>query len=58
MMFKDRSAAQKYYRTGNRQALRNQIIAAKRWAVANNVPVICNQFGAYDQTSRLEDRAR
>ena len=31
---------------------------AKRWAVTNNVPAICNEFGAYDWTSRLEDRAR
>jgi licheninase len=52
------SAARNYYRTGNRQTLHNQILAAKRWAVTNNVPVICNEFGAYDQTSRLEDRAR
>jgi licheninase len=47
-----------YYQSGNRSALRNHILAAKRWAVTNNVPVICNEFGAYDATSRLEDRAR
>jgi licheninase len=51
-------AAQTYYQTGNRSAMRNAILAAKRWAVTNNVPVICNEFGAYDGTSRLEDRAR
>jgi licheninase len=52
------SAAKNYYKTGNRSALRNTILDAKRWAVAHNVPVICNEFGAYDATSRLEDRAR
>jgi licheninase len=52
------AAARNYYQTGNRATLRNQMLAAKRWAVANNVPVICNEFGAYDQASRLEDRAR
>jgi licheninase len=52
------SAARTYYLTGNRQALHNQIVAAKRWAVTNNVPVICNEFGAYDRVSRLDDRAR
>ena len=52
------AAAKGYYLTGNRSAIRNQILAAKRWAVANNVPVICNEFGAYDGASRLEDRAR
>ena len=52
------SAARSYYLTGNRQSMHNQIVAAKRWAVSNNVPVICNEFGAYDQASRLEDRVR
>lgn len=52
------AAARDYYKTGNRAAIRNQIVQAKRWAVDNNVPVICNEFGAYDRTSRLEDRAR
>jgi licheninase len=52
------AAARNYYQTGNRAAIRNQIVTAKNWAVDNNVPVICNEFGAYDRTSRLEDRAR
>jgi licheninase len=52
------TAAQDYYRTGNRSYIRNQMVQAKRWAVAHNVPVICNEFGAYDRTSRLDDRAR
>jgi licheninase len=52
------SAARDYYETGNRSSIRNQYVQAKRWAVDNNVPVICNEFGAYDRTSRLEDRAR
>lgn len=52
------SAARNYYKTGNKSAIRNQIVTAKQWAIANNVPVICNEFGAYDGKSRLEDRAR
>ena len=51
-------AADNYYRDGNKSALRNRIIAAKRWAVDHDVPVLCNEFGAYDGTSRLEDRIR
>jgi hypothetical protein len=51
-------SAQSYYQTGNRAAIRNQMPPAKQWAVAHNVPVICSEFGAYDRTSRLEDRAR
>ena len=51
-------ALKNYYRDGSRAAIRNHILTAKRWAVTHNVPVICNEFGAYDATSRLADRAR
>jgi licheninase len=47
-----------YYRTGNKSALRNRIIEAKRWAVQNDVPVICNEFGVYDGSSQPADRVR
>src|SRR5690606_26257987 len=47
-----------YYRTGNREALHNRIVTAKRWAVEHQVPVICNEFGVHDAKSQLEDRAR
>ena len=52
------AAARNYYQNGNRSAIRNQMLAAKRWAIAHNVPVICNEFGAYEGASQLEDRAR
>jgi licheninase len=45
-----------YYQQGNKSALRNQIIRAKQWAVENQVPVTCNEFGVYDVSSTLEDR--
>jgi len=51
-------ALKSYYRDGSRAAIRNHIVSAKRWAVTHNVPVICNEFGAYDATSQLADRAR
>jgi len=51
-------ALKSYYRAGSRAAIRNHIVSAKRWAVTHNVPVICNEFGAYDATSTLADRAR
>jgi licheninase len=51
-------AARDYYTKGNKPAVRNLILKAKQWAVDHNVPVICNEFGAYDGTSRMEDRAR
>jgi licheninase len=50
--------ARNYYRTGHPEALYNRIATAKQWAVDNNRPIICNEFGVYDAASRLEDRAR
>jgi licheninase len=47
-----------YNAGGTRAALFNRIAQAKRWAVAHGVPVICNEFGAYDATSLPEDRLR
>ncbi len=38
-----------YYKTGNKNHIKNEMIEAKRWAVENNVPVICNEFGAYEK---------
>ena len=52
------SSLRNYYRTGSKSALRNQIIRAKRWAVQHDVPVICNEFGAYDRSSQPADRVR
>jgi endoglucanase len=45
-----------YYTTGNRSSLRNTILAAKRWAVDNNVPVICNEFGVFPAGATKGDR--
>jgi len=50
-------AARSYHRDGTRSALRNRIAEAKAWAVDNDVPVVCNEFGAYDGRSSLTDRA-
>jgi endoglucanase len=45
-----------YYRDGTVEAVWNRIAVAKAWAVKHGVPVICNEFGAYERRSRLEDR--
>ncbi|HXS15613.1 MAG TPA: cellulase family glycosylhydrolase [Polyangiaceae bacterium] len=47
-----------YYQTGNREALRNRLITVKGWAVQHNVPIICNEFGAYEAAARREDIVR
>lgn len=47
-----------YYTIGNKSWLRNKIVEVKSWAVKNQVPVLCNEFGVYDRTSLKEDRVR
>ena len=37
-----------YYKVGNKEYILNLILPAKEWAVENNVPVIINEFGAYN----------
>jgi endoglucanase len=54
----ERSQLEDYATLGTKSWVRNQIAAAKAWAVAHQVPVLCNEFGAYDGASSLEDRAR
>jgi licheninase len=50
--------AKNYATLGTKESLYNRLAQAKRWAVSNNVPVICNEFGVYEGRSRMEDRAR
>lgn len=45
-----------YYKEANKSALRNAIVRAKQWAVLNQVPIICNEFGAFERNSSKEDR--
>lgn len=39
---------QNYYKIGNKEYILNLILPAKEWAVKNKVPVIINEFGAYN----------
>lgn len=48
----------RYHREGNRAALRNRLVEVKRWAVEHQVPIICNEFGVHDASSRHADRVR
>lgn len=43
-----KSAVKNYYKNGNKEAILKLILPAKEWAVKNNVPVIINEFGAYN----------
>ena len=39
---------QNYYKLGSKEYILSLILPAKEWAVTNNVPVIINEFGAYN----------
>lgn len=45
---------QNYYKNGNKNAMMNDLIPVRNWAVENNVAVICNEFGAYELRSDPE----
>ncbi len=47
-----------YYKNGNREAVRNRLVQVKSWAVKHNVPIICNEFGVHEASSRKEDIVR
>ncbi len=49
---------QNYYQNGNKNALYNRLALVKAWAVKHNVPLICNEFGAYASAARKEDLVR
>lgn len=51
-----KNAIKNYYKTGNKETIINTMLAAKKWAVEKNVPIICNEFGAYDKGSTAESR--
>ena len=39
---------QNYYKIANKEYILKVVLPAKEWAVKNNVPVIINEFGAYN----------
>lgn len=41
-----KTAIKNYYKTGSKEAILQNVVKAKNWAVTNNVPVIINEFGA------------
>ena len=42
------AAVKNYYKNGNKEAILKSILPAKEWAKKHNVPVIINEFGAYN----------
>lgn len=44
-----------YYKEGNKQHIKNRLAKVKNWAFDNNVPLICNEWGALPNTAKIED---
>ncbi len=44
-----------YYQEGNKQYIKNRLAKVKNWAFDHNVPLICNEWGALPNTSKIED---
>lgn len=51
-----KTAVKNYYKTGNKETIINKVLPAKKWAVENQVPLILNEFGAYNLRSDAESR--
>jgi len=45
----------RYYQEGNKQHIKNRLAKVKNWAYDNNVPLICNEWGALPNTAKIED---
>jgi endoglucanase len=43
-----------YYKQGNKTYLKNRLIPIKRWAYEHQVPLICNEWGAYQKNAKNE----
>ena len=43
---------QSYYKMGNRTAMYNQVLVAKKWANKHNVALINNEFGAHPKVAK------
>lgn len=51
-----RNDVRNYYKNGSKEAIMKNVLIAKKWAAANNVPVIINEFGALSLRSTAESR--
>lgn len=49
-----KSAFRRYHREGNKNFLKNRIIRVKQWAHQHQVPLICNEWGAYQRNAKIE----
>ncbi len=51
-----KTAVKNYYKTGSKGYILSLVVKAKNWAVENNVPLVWNEFGAYNAKSDAESR--
>lgn len=51
-----KSAVKNYYKTGSKEYIMSLVLPAKKWGVTHNVPVMINEYGAYNLRSDAESR--
>ncbi len=51
-----KTAVKNYYKTGSKGYILSSLVKVKKWAVENNVPLVWNEFGAYNVKSDAESR--
>jgi len=47
-----------YSRDGNEQSVRDKLQIVKNWALKYNVPLLCGEYGVYNQYAGLDSRCR
>ena len=47
-----------YNRDGNEQSVRDKLQIVKNWALKYNVPLLCGEYGVYNQYADLDSRCR
>lgn len=47
-----------YPRDGNEQSIRDKLTIVKNWAIKYNLPILCGEYGVYNQYADLDSRCR
>ena len=49
-----KTSLKNYYKEGNKTFIKNRLIKVKDWAYEHQVPLICNEWGAYNKSAKIE----
>lgn len=48
----------KYHQDGNEQSVKDKLLIVKHWAMGYDVPILCGEYGVYNQYAGLDSRCR